>query len=193
VTVTDYTSAHALGSWTVGYTGTICNDITVSGTVAGSGCYNAYQTITVSGLTVTAPAGHVELIAGEKIILLPGTIVQHGAWFYAHISGVYCPLADATMVSGLADNQEPQGLSATWFSIFPNPSTGNFTVSWKGSTITEPVKIEIFSMNGTRVMTGMMIGEKSHEMDSSSLPAGIYFVKLVAENHIETIKLIRTR
>jgi hypothetical protein len=110
--------------------------------------------------SATKPDGHVELIAGEKIIILPGTVVQSGAWFYAHISDTYCPAADAPMVSNLNDEPKTPGLSSGSFSIYPNPTTGNFTLVQKGNTIPDQVKINIFTMNGTRVMTETMIGEK---------------------------------
>jgi hypothetical protein len=96
------------------------------------------------------------------------------------------------MVSNLNDEPETPGLSSTSFSIYPNPTTGNFTLVQKGNSIMERVKIEVFTMNGTRMMTETMIGEKSREISVSSLPVGIYVVKIVADDHAETIKLIRT-
>ena len=79
------------------------------------------------------------------------------------------------------------------FSLFPNPTNGNFTLVQKGETTFGNVKIEVFNMSGSRVMTGQMVGEKRHEFASSALPAGIYFVKVVADDYVETIKLIKTR
>jgi hypothetical protein len=42
-------------------------------------------------------------------------------------------------------------------------------------------------------MTEVMIGEKKHEFSFSQITPGLYFVKVVAENYVETIKLIKTR
>ena len=38
-----------------------------------------------------------------------------------------------------------------------------------------------------------MIGEQRHEFQFSNIPAGLYFVKIVADDYVETIKLIKTR
>lgn len=192
VTITDFSSATTSGSWTVDYTGTICNNTTVSGAISSSGCYNAYQTITVSGLTVSAPSGHVELIAGEKISMMPGTVVASGAWLYAHISNSFCP-GDAPMISsGIVDSDKQIALSTFGFSIYPNPTNGNITLVQKGDNPSDQVKVEIYNMNGKAVISGLITGEKSREFSTSSLTSGVYFVKVVAGDHVETIKLIKT-
>jgi hypothetical protein len=38
-----------------------------------------------------------------------------------------------------------------------------------------------------------MVAQKTREFTASQLPAGIYIVKVVADNYVETIKLIKTR
>ncbi|MCX6269406.1 MAG: T9SS type A sorting domain-containing protein [Bacteroidetes bacterium] len=48
-------------------------------------------------------------------------------------------------------------------------------------------------MSGEKVMTEQMVGEKKHEFRFSDIPVGLYFVRVVADNYVETIKLIKTR
>ena len=48
-------------------------------------------------------------------------------------------------------------------------------------------------MNGAKVLTENMVGEKSHEFRFADLPGGLYFVKVVADNYVETIKLVKSR
>jgi hypothetical protein len=48
-------------------------------------------------------------------------------------------------------------------------------------------------MNGGKVLSENLIGEQKHEFLFSDMPAGIYFVKLVAEDYTETLKLVKTR
>jgi hypothetical protein len=55
------------------------------------------------------------------------------------------------------------------------------------------IRVEVYNMSGSRVMTEQMIGQKQHEFNFSDLPFGMYFVKIVADNYVETIKLIKTR
>ena len=84
-------------------------------------------------------------------------------------------------------------LSNAWFTLYPNPTSGNFTLMQKGERTFGSVKVEVYSMKGEKVMTERMVGEKSHEFSFASIPVGLYFVKVVADDYVETIKLVRTR
>ncbi|MCX6277861.1 MAG: T9SS type A sorting domain-containing protein [Bacteroidetes bacterium] len=79
----------------------------------------------------------------------------------------------------------------TFFTLYPNPTNGNFTLVQKGDRQYGSVKVEIFGMRGDKVLSSQMIGEKKHEFVASALPAGLYFVKVVADDYTETIKLIK--
>jgi hypothetical protein len=48
-------------------------------------------------------------------------------------------------------------------------------------------------MRGERVFKAEMTGEKQHEFNTADIPTGLYFVKIVADNYTETIKLVKTR
>ncbi len=195
VTVTDAASATATGSWEVGITNPICDNITVAGIVDGIECFNALNTITVAGppstFTVT-PTGDATFIAGMKIIFLPGTTVQPGGYLHGYIapSGPFCGAAKLTEVT--AKTEAPVATERTWFTLFPNPTSGNFTLVMKGEQAYNEVRIEVYGMNGERVLTENMIGAK-HEFRFSGIPVGLYFVKVVADEYVETIKLVKTR
>ena len=78
------------------------------------------------------------------------------------------------------------------FSIYPNPTSGNFTLVQKGNTVYENVEVKIFTMKGNRLLAERMTGERSHEFSLADFPLGLYFVRIVAENYAETIKLVKT-
>lgn len=173
-------------------------NLPVTGSVgpAQSQCFNAIGTITVSNFTVVAPNGHAEFIAGQNILFQPGTIVQSGAYMWGHITTTasYCSQTDAPMVAAAAGQEEaPFSFEHSNFSLYPNPTTGNFTLVQKGERQYSSVKVEIYGMRGNRVLSSQMIGEKQHEFVTSSLATGIYFVRLIADDYTETIKLIKTR
>ena len=79
------------------------------------------------------------------------------------------------------------------FTIYPNPTTGNFTLEQKSGKLYGNVEVEIYGVRGERLMTGELIGEKKHEFFISYLPQGLYFVKIIAEGHVESFKLVKTR
>ncbi len=193
VTITDGNGCLKTGSWTVDVTDPVCNNISVTGSVNNSVCFNAHVTITVANFTVEAPSGHVELIAGQSILIEPGTIVQSGGYLWGHISTTFCTNTTAPVVAAGKGEEPMLNLSLARFNLYPNPTSSNFTLIQKGEKSFGNVRIEIYNMNGRRVLTGMMTGEQKHEFSFTEIPAGLYFVKIIADDSIETIKLIKTR
>jgi hypothetical protein len=176
----------------------IPENITVGGEI-GSGltpCYNASNTITAGGpgnpFTLHSGAS-ATFIAWQKISFLPGTRIDSGSYMHGYISpGTSCvaPLMPAT-ATGTGKNTPNAGPDPASFSIFPNPTSGNFILVQKGEKLIGNVKVEVFTVRGDRVMTGSMIVEKQHAFNASDLKAGIYFVKIVAGGHVETMKLVK--
>jgi hypothetical protein len=160
-------------------------------------CYDALQTITVAGPGapfIINTGGSVEMIAGYKILYLPGTQVHAGAYMHGHIAfiGPFCTQVPSKMVSG---EEEGETLSAmiekSFFRIYPNPTTGIFTLEQKGERDFSNLRIEIYGLRGDKILTAEMAGEKKHEFSINSMPVGLYFVKVIAGDHVETIKLIK--
>ena len=176
--------------------------ITVTGIVQGGldKCFNATQTLTVAGggNTFTVQSGATAtMIAGHNIRYLPGTTVMAGGYMHGYITtdDQYCGQqapAIPTVVAG-GSEQPATSTQSMSFSIYPNPTSGNFTVEQKGEGMPADVKVEVYSMRGEKVMTGEIIGEKKHEFWLSNLPHGLYFVKVLAGDYIETFKLVKTR
>jgi hypothetical protein len=161
-------------------------------------CYNATQTLTVAGggnsFTVQSGAT-ATMIAGHNILFLPGTSVMAGGYMHGYITldDQYCGQqapAIPTVVNSSGTEDPAVSSMATSFNIYPNPTSGNFTVEQKGTTLNGDVKVEVYSMRGEKLMTGHMIGEKKHEFWLTDLPHGLYFVKVIAGTEVETFKLV---
>jgi hypothetical protein len=98
------------------------------------------------------------------------------------------------MVTTLAgDDKLPVISHYTAFKLYPNPNTGVFTIEQTSGSLIETIGVEIYGMHGNKMMTERITGDNRHEFNVTDLPAGIYFVRIVAENHSETIKLVKTR
>jgi hypothetical protein len=113
---------------------------------------------------------------------------------HAYISTIFCrpPDAPANAMKETTPDVAP-GVATSDFFLYPNPASGNFSIERKGDRVFEHVSVEIYTMNGNRMMAAKMTGEQKHLFAASELPAGIYVVKVVADDYSETIKLIRTR
>jgi hypothetical protein len=169
--------------------------IYVVGVNIGSGqnlCYNATSTITVTDFNVQG-GGIATFIAGEKIILIPETRVFPAGYLHAKIApaGPFCSQTKMTEV--IATGDIPSATEFAWFSLYPNPTNGNFTLVQKGDRAFSNIRVEVYSTRGEKILTESMIGEKDHEFRFSEMPPAMYFVKVVADDYVETIKLVKTR
>lgn len=195
VSVTDANATVRSRSWTVGLSSTnLCNTLAISGTATSAVCYNALQTITVSNFTVTAPGGHTEFIAGQNILFKPGTVVHSGAYLWGHITttGTYCSQPTAPIAVSANGSEFPQlVLSHDMFMIYPNPTSGKFTLEITGEDPTGKLNVEIFSMHGDRVFGRELSGNKTHELSITDRPAGIYIIRVTSGTQTEVARIIR--
>ena len=174
--------------------------LTLQGVVVGSGqtnCYNATQTIYVAGSGTTfivQTGGSATMIAGHNIFYYPGTTVQPGGYMHGYIApaGPWCGVQPPSMVSIVTGTDEnPLFATQAIFKIYPNPTTGNFTVEQTGEKIYDKVKVEVYSMIGGRVFTGEMTGERKQMFSLEDVPVGVYFIRLLAGDKPETVKIIK--
>jgi len=162
-----------------------------------SECYDATQTITVAGggtIFLLQNGGTATMIAGQNIIYYPGTTVEAGGTMHGYIApgGPWCG-AKAPAIPAVVTGVEnvPFFSSDIYFKVYPNPTTGNFTLEQMGEKMFEKVNVEVYSMLGDRVLKSEMIGEKMHEFSLSDVPVGVYFIKVLAGEKPLTIKIIK--
>ncbi|MDP1621096.1 MAG: GEVED domain-containing protein [Bacteroidales bacterium] len=173
-------------------------NITVTGNVGSvqTNCYNALGTITVAGggtTFIVNSGGSATLIAGQNIKYLPGTTIQNGGYMHGYISLTeHCGVKLPSIVNTVTGTDELPVISQkTGFKLYPNPTSGNFTLEQSSGPLQPIVRIEIYGMHGEKVFAGQFTHETKHEFSISELPTGLYFVKVIAGNEAETIKLIK--
>ncbi len=174
-------------------------NITIAGTVtsATDTCYNATSTITVAGgdnIFEVQAGGSATFIAGGNILYYAGTMVHPGGYMHGYITltNNYCSAPVPPMVAVKTGMEEaPAGIDNLNFKLYPNPTNGNFTLVQKSSGLYENVNVEIFSMHGEKVLAERFAGEKMHDFVFSDMATGLYFVKIVADGYVETIKLVK--
>ena len=132
------------------------------------------------------------MIAGQSIDYLPGTRIFPGGYMHGYIapSGPYCAQPpSATVLNGTEDflPGEPQ----SFFKIYPNPTTGDFTLELDPEKISGQLKIEVYGMQGEKVISATMNGEMKHVFSLSKRALGIYFIRVISEDQAETRKIIK--
>jgi hypothetical protein len=183
----------------------VASNTSVNGTIPSpmSLCFEALNTITVAGpapaLPFTVSTGaSATMIAGVKISYLQGTTVQPGGYMHGYITTTnsYCGSLPPAMVSviageeGIVTNQEA---SSRAFAIYPNPTTGVFTLQHNSDDLAGNVQVELFDMRGNSLLSVSYEDERNHLFTLEDLPAGLYFLKVVSGERVESFKLIVTR
>jgi hypothetical protein len=148
-------------------------------------CYNASQTITVSGTnTVILESGSsAEFIAGHNILFEPGFHAVSGCFMHAHISTTYCTKS--------AELPEPvvkasSAVTTKEIKVYPNPSSGKVTVDLLNYE--NPVRINVFNSLGVKVFSTSAL--ESVSIDLSNAQKGFYILQVVSEDHINTQKFM---
>jgi hypothetical protein len=168
-------------------------------------CADAAQTLTVGDNVTTfhvLNGGVVNLIAGQNIIILPSTIVDPGGYLHAFITTncFWCsayPLP--SMVTAQPDTtvNEIQVIpfvdksTSNFFKVYPNPTTGAFTLELSEVPETSVVKVEIYGIYGGKVQNEEFTGQNKHEFTLAGNPTGIYFIRVYCNGNLGTQKIIK--
>jgi len=75
--------------------------------------------------------------------------------------------------------------------VYPNPTSGKFTVELTGSDGSVIDKIQVYAMNGIKLMSVETVGTRKHELSVSGFQPGIYFVHIVTGFNSEIVKIIK--
>jgi hypothetical protein len=163
-------------------------------------CYDATQTLYVAGNGSTfsvANGGSVTLVAGVKISMLPGMTVSPGGYMHAYIStnGTYCGSTLNPLVTNPVNSDETMSISPLAkeqnVRIYPNPTSGRFTIELTGRGITFPVEIEIFSLDGQRVESGVITGQTKQEFTLDGKMPGLYIIHFRANGSSGIAKIVK--
>jgi len=164
-------------------------------------CFEASNTLTIAGggtTFVVWNGGSANLVAGQKVRLLDGTLVQSGGYMHAWIdpSGNYCNLVLPMVAVNENDllpvpEIEVPGLVKPSFRVFPNPTTGTFTLELSGFKDQQMVEAEIFNMIGKRLFSAALPVASKFTFDLSSQQTGLYMIRVSVGSDVSVEKIIK--
>jgi hypothetical protein len=176
-------------------------------TVTGTTCYNATQTITVAGSGNTflvKNGGSATMIAGSKILYKAGTTVLNGGYMLGKITtnGTYCGAKSLEIVTaGPGEEQRNENPDSTvtrpdlegpaGFRLYPNPTTGSFTLEFTGQDLPENLSAYICDLRGSKVLDINLNGQRKQVISLENQPKGMYFIRILSEKHSETSKILK--
>ena len=160
-----------------------CADATQKLVIAGNGTYyNVHQ------------GAHVNHIAGQNIVYLPGTKVFPGGYMHGYISVDFCSpygLPAAAVNTGVDDQTNPINAENSFFKVFPNPTTGKFTLELKGDASSVQGHIDILTILGDRIFSKDILLERTQEFFLSDRPTGMYVIRVTSGVNSRTEKIIK--
>ncbi len=162
-----------------------------------STCFNATQTITVAGngttFVVQSDANAI-MIAGHNILYLPGTTVEPSGYMHGYITttNTYCGAKSASIVAVQPKEEvKPFISSQSAFKLYPNPTSGEFTLEIAGGTGKDKVDVEIYGLRGDKVLTTSLEGQSKYKLSLAGKPVGVYFMRVISGGITETLKIVK--
>lgn len=161
-------------------------------------CYNASQTITVQYYTILS-GGAVNLVAGQNVRLLDGTHARSGSYLHAWISTVdHCLIIPPPVLLAVKDekvfpSEQPYEIQVTdkFFKVYPNPTTGMFTLELAREDDTETITIEIYSMLGENLMRTDLPAVSHYQFNLQERQSGMYLIRVTRGEKIGFVKIIK--
>ena len=164
--------------------------------------FQGYSTLTTLTFKVDGDnafsGGHSELVARNEITLSPGFDAIRGS----EVRVYNTPLAiDCNDISSLNELPKPTDIttpdekkSSGFFTVYPNPTMGIFTVDVSPIN-NASYKIEVYNIYGQLVKSIDPQGRSNSniQIDLTNESSGVYLIKIIAGQVIETKKIVVDR
>ncbi len=176
-------------------------------------CFDATNTIFVAGSGTNVDilsGGTATFIAGNKVIFDPGFHSHTGSHSLAYITTTSNYCNQQPMMSANVNTQELQEVETVIISeilhknidnndnndnddnipkLFPNPTSGSFTIDFIGKATT--AEIHVLNFQGNRVFKSICNNQTSADIDISRLGKGMYIVVIKSQTQVLTKKIIK--
>jgi len=77
------------------------------------------------------------------------------------------------------------------FNIYPNPTSGHFTLEFKDEDCSEAFRIEIYNLVGKQVYKRERVSSQKLDINLSSHSQGLFIIKTICGDKVFTKKLIK--
>jgi hypothetical protein len=159
---------------------------------------NSFADPVIQSPTFTIESGTtVDMKAGNSIVVKSGSSAQYGCSFHAYIDASLCT---SGMRLANQNNNYPDNNNETYqipdkkieknkLSIVPNPTAGVFSIQFTKEIQANSI-LQIINSLGSPVYETKLNSDQSQQIDASSLPPGLYYVRVQSGNKIYSDKVI---
>jgi hypothetical protein len=151
-------------------------------------CYDAGSILVAGGGTYVTVQNQGQLLleASQYIRLYPGTKVYPGGYLHAWIATMCIPCSSLKPSETILV-YEGEDL----FRIYPNPTTGEFTVEMSGASDCSRTIVRIHSLMGKEIFRQEITGLSKAKFSLRDKPVGIYLVNVLCDDKSKTVKIIK--
>ena len=162
-------------------------------------CFESEGPLIIGGdppaFTVEA-LGSAFLVSPVSIVLKPGTVVKQGANMRAYISEEGCVQPQSLLMSTAnMDNDfaEPDQFDSNLnlFRVYPNPTSGVFTIEFNESGEYLSAMAEVYNMSGELILRQMIVTSQVHHLDIAHAGPGFYLVRVIRNDQVGVQKLLK--
>ena len=163
-------------------------------------CYDALQVLTVAGggnTFTVEDGGSVTLVAGERILILPGARVISGGYLHGYIAtdGHFCGTSSNPLVASVQAEDtllnEPL-LKDKLIKIYPNPTTDLVRIELSSpEDVKNVIHIVIYSIQGQTLLTRDVNGASGCQFSLSGRAVGVYIVHAWTEDTSEITRIVK--
>ncbi len=183
--------------------GTIGKNIQISGINIQNGqsqCFDATSTIVVAGSDnpfVVESGGSVTLVAGQKIVMLPGTTVLSGGYLHAFITvdNSYCQfLSPVKSTEQAAKGMEQPGntmAEATRPKVYPNPAGEWLNIEIPSIHLPSGYSADLYDIMGNRLRQVQFSGINPQRVSMAGLTPGVYILTISTGQNLFTFRIIK--
>lgn len=178
-------------------------------------CYNASGTISVAGNNtdfLLASGASASFIAGQKVSLLPGVKALSGSNLTARIAlnGQYCnitslfspdwPIMSAPVAETIPDDvlkstefsgQLLSGSEREMFRIYPNPTSGEVSLTEINPGIGTSKQLEVYNIHGAMLFRDRWDDQPVHSLSLQGYPSGLYFIRIVSGETVRMMRIVK--
>jgi YD repeat-containing protein len=168
-------------------------------------CFEAAQTLSIAGNGTTflvQSGANVTLVAGQKISLFPGTTSQNAGYLHGYITtnGQFCAILKSENTGPTAKENdqatapEETGLSSSGdvsFKVFPNPTTGVFTLDLSDDPNGTLVNVQIYNLTPCIIIEKNIYKGKLHEFSLAGQIPGMFLVRVTQLGETGLMKIIK--
>jgi hypothetical protein len=79
----------------------------------------------------------------------------------------------------------------SFFKVYPNPTSNAFTLELMEFDEALKITVEIYGMMGERLLQNELSGSQLYRFDMSTMPKGVYILRVLRGNQTEMQKIIR--